>query len=117
MFLAVKSCKKEELIFVAKEIGETVPTIAKICNVKAIILNSDGYKGDPEFLIGILENAVSDSKLLEEKELELLKIKLSKKRKEGLQKLKKELEFELEKLKLNNELELGQMQTQSQSKE
>ncbi|GFT47194.1 uncharacterized protein NPIL_244841 [Nephila pilipes] len=81
MFLAVKSCKKE-LIFVAKEIGETVPTIAKISNVKAIILNSDGYKGDPEFLKGILENAVSDSKFLEEKELELLKIKLSKKHKE-----------------------------------
>ncbi|GBN26921.1 hypothetical protein AVEN_161484-1, partial [Araneus ventricosus] len=66
MFLSVKSCKKEDLILVAKEIGENVPTTAKICDLKEIILNSDEYKGDPDFVKGILENAVTDRILQEE---------------------------------------------------
>ncbi|GBO26918.1 hypothetical protein AVEN_55145-1 [Araneus ventricosus] len=96
MFLSVKSCKKEDLILMAKEIGENVPPTAKICDVKEIILNSDEYKGDPDFVKGILENAVTDRKLQEEKEFELEKLNKEKE----LEKMnkKREQEFELEKI-------------------
>ncbi|GBL98037.1 hypothetical protein AVEN_126923-1 [Araneus ventricosus] len=90
MFLSVKSCKKEDLILVAQEIGENVPPTAKICDLKEIILNSDEYKSDPDFVKGILENAVTDRKLQEEFELEKIK-------------LNKEQEFELEKIKLKQQ--------------
>ncbi|GBM32996.1 hypothetical protein AVEN_263490-1 [Araneus ventricosus] len=68
------SCKKEDLILVTKEIGENVRPTAKICNLKEIILNSDEYKGDPDFVKGVLENAVQDRKLQEEKQFELEKL-------------------------------------------
>ncbi|GBM68037.1 hypothetical protein AVEN_75877-1 [Araneus ventricosus] len=122
MFLSVKSCKKEDLNLVAKEIGENVPLTAKICDVKEIILNRDEYKGDPDFVKGILENAVTDRKLQEEKEFEFEKMnkekefeleKLNKEQK--LIKLKQQKEFESEKLEINNELELARMQTQNQN--
>ncbi|GBN42230.1 hypothetical protein AVEN_147915-1 [Araneus ventricosus] len=109
MFLSVKSCKKEDLILVAKEIGENAPPMAKICDVKEIILNSDEYKCDPDFVKGILENTVTDRKLQEEKELE----KMNKKQEQEfeLEKIKQQQEFE--KLKINSELELTRMQTQN----
>ncbi|GBM51635.1 hypothetical protein AVEN_43266-1 [Araneus ventricosus] len=122
MFLSVKSCKKEDLILAAKEIVENVPPTAKICDVKEIILNNDEYKGDPDFVKGILENAVTDRKLQEEKEFGLEKMnnaeefELKKLNKEQeLIKLKQYQEFELEKLKINSELELARMQTQNQN--
>ncbi|GBM01520.1 hypothetical protein AVEN_209326-1 [Araneus ventricosus] len=68
----VKTYKKEGLILVTKEIGENVPPTTKICDLKNI-LNSDEYEGDPDFDKGILENAVTDRKLQEEKEIELKK--------------------------------------------
>ncbi|GBN40527.1 hypothetical protein AVEN_120918-1 [Araneus ventricosus] len=115
MFLSAKSCKKEDLILVAQEIGENVPPTAKICDLKGIILNSDEYKSDPDFVKGILENAVTDRKLQEEFELE--KIKLNKEQEFELEKikLKQQQELELEKLKINSELELTRMQTQNQN--
>ncbi|GBO38662.1 hypothetical protein AVEN_166485-1, partial [Araneus ventricosus] len=115
MFLSVKSCKKEDLILVAQEIDENVPPTAKICDLKGIILNSDEYKSDPDFVKGILENAVTDRKLQEEFELE--KIKLNKEQEFELEKikLKQQQELELEKLKINSELELTRMQTQNQN--
>ncbi|GBO28283.1 hypothetical protein AVEN_110259-1 [Araneus ventricosus] len=97
MFLSVKSYKKEDLILMVKEIGENVPPTAKICDVKEMILNSDQYKGDPDFVKGILENAVTDRKLQEEKAFELEKLNKEKE----LEKMnkKQEQEFELEKIK------------------
>ncbi|GBO14831.1 hypothetical protein AVEN_264052-1 [Araneus ventricosus] len=105
MFSSVKSCKKEDLILVAQEVVENVPPTAKICDLKGIILNSDEYESDPDFVKGILENAVTNRKLQEEQEFELEKIKL-----------KQRQEFELEKLKINSEFELARMQTQSQNR-
>ncbi|GBN80388.1 hypothetical protein AVEN_219797-1 [Araneus ventricosus] len=102
MFLSVKSCKKEDLILVAKEIGENVPPTAKICDLKEMILNSDEYKGDPDFVKGILENAVTDRILQEEKEFEL--DKLNKEKEFELDELNKEKEFEFEKLNKEKEL-------------
>ncbi|GBN28222.1 hypothetical protein AVEN_198911-1 [Araneus ventricosus] len=77
MFLSVMSCKKEDLILVAKEIGENVLRTAKFFDLKEIILNSDEYKGDPDFVKGILKNAVTDRKLQEQKEFELEKMNTS----------------------------------------
>ncbi|GBM20227.1 hypothetical protein AVEN_216648-1 [Araneus ventricosus] len=126
MFLSVKSCKKEDFILVTKEIGENVPPSAKICDVEEIILNSNEYKGDPDFVQVILENTVTDRKLQEQKEFELYKLnkekelelgKLDKEKELELEKikLKQQQEFELEKLKMNTELELARMQAQTQN--
>ncbi|GBM05911.1 Transcription elongation factor SPT5 [Araneus ventricosus] len=87
-----ESCKKD-LILVANEIGEYVPPTAKICCLKEIILNSDEYKGDPDFVEGILETAVTERKVQEEKEFELEKP--NKEKECELEKLNKEREFEL----------------------
>ncbi|GBO14558.1 hypothetical protein AVEN_211489-2-1, partial [Araneus ventricosus] len=86
------SCQKEDLILEAKEIGENVPPTANIFDVQDIILDSDEYKGDPYFVKGILENAVTDRKLQEEKEFELEKLN----REQELIKLKQQQEFELD---------------------
>ncbi|GBN23715.1 hypothetical protein AVEN_215680-1 [Araneus ventricosus] len=104
MFLSVKSCKKEDLILVAQEIGENVPPTSKICDLKGIILNSNEYKIDPDFVKGILENVVTDRKLQQEQEFELKKIKLNKEQEFELEKikLKQQQELELEKLKINS---------------
>ncbi|GBL89482.1 hypothetical protein AVEN_87826-1 [Araneus ventricosus] len=71
---------------------------------------------------GILENAIMDRKLQEEKEFELEKlnkehelIKLKQELECGKIKLKQQQEFELEKLKINSELKLVRMQTQNQN--
>ncbi|GBM23228.1 hypothetical protein AVEN_159902-1 [Araneus ventricosus] len=99
MFLSVKSCKKEDLILVTKEIGENGPPTAKICNLKEIILNSDEYEGDPDFFKGVLGNAVPDRKLQDEKQFEL-------------EKMNEEKEFELE--KLNKEQALIKLKQQQE---
>ncbi|GBM54412.1 hypothetical protein AVEN_83014-1 [Araneus ventricosus] len=71
--------------------------MAKTDDQKVIILISDEYKGDPDFVKGILEKAVTDRKLQEEKELE----KMNKKQEQEfeLEKLKQQ-EFELKRIKL-----------------
>ncbi|GBL66677.1 hypothetical protein AVEN_176514-1 [Araneus ventricosus] len=94
----------------------------KIYYLKEIILNSDDYKGDPDFVKGILENALTDRELQEEKEFELDKLnkekeferdKLNKEKELELEKIKlrQQQKFELENLKMNTELELARMQT------
>ncbi|GFU35144.1 hypothetical protein NPIL_82001 [Nephila pilipes] len=61
MFLAVKSCKKEDLIFVAKEIGETVLTTDKICDVKEDELKQSFYVDNVVVTYDYLSTVISDS--------------------------------------------------------
>ncbi|GBO23775.1 hypothetical protein AVEN_169346-1 [Araneus ventricosus] len=95
----VKSCKKEDLILVTNEIVENATPTAKICD---IILNSDKYKGDPDFVKGVLEEAVTNRKLQEERQFQLEKLNIGKEFEP--EKMNKKLEQELEKLKMNIEL-------------
>ncbi|XP_055947102.1 uncharacterized protein LOC129980746 [Argiope bruennichi] len=66
MFKTAKGFLKEDLLFVAEEIGETLPDKVKISELKDIILNSKEYLDDPDFVTNILVTAVSQRKLKEE---------------------------------------------------
>ncbi|GFX89635.1 uncharacterized protein TNCV_3710671 [Trichonephila clavipes] len=68
IFKAVKGFLKEDLLFVAEEIGEIFPDKVKISELKDIILKSKEYLDDPDFVTNILVTAVSERKLKEELE-------------------------------------------------
>ncbi|GFR28491.1 CCHC-type domain-containing protein [Trichonephila clavata] len=66
IFKATKGFLKEDLLFVAEEIGEIFPDKVKISELKDIILKSKEYLDDPDFVTNILVTAVSERKLKEE---------------------------------------------------
>ncbi|GFU63357.1 uncharacterized protein TNCV_247271 [Trichonephila clavipes] len=66
IFKAAKGFLKEDLLFVAEEIGEIFPDKVKISELKDIILKSKEYLDDPDFVTNILVTAVSERKLKEE---------------------------------------------------
>ncbi|GFX93169.1 integrase catalytic domain-containing protein [Trichonephila clavipes] len=90
--------KKDELIWVAVEMGLEIPSKAKIIDLKKLIESSAVYKNDIEFVRSLVENALEKSKQEAEKnereaEIQLEKIKLSQ--------IEKQLELEKEKI-VNN---------------
>ncbi|GBN10293.1 hypothetical protein AVEN_54461-1 [Araneus ventricosus] len=66
MFQTAKVFIKDDLLFVDKEIGETLPTKAAISKLKDIILKSKEYLEHPDFVASILITAVADRKQKEE---------------------------------------------------
>ncbi|GFT17042.1 uncharacterized protein TNCV_4737871 [Trichonephila clavipes] len=66
IFKAAKGFLKEDLLFVAEEIGEIFPDKVQISELRDIILKSKGYLDDPDFVTNILVTAVSKRKLKEE---------------------------------------------------
>ncbi|GFV20468.1 uncharacterized protein TNCV_4142291 [Trichonephila clavipes] len=57
IFKAAKGFLKEDLLFVAEEIGEIFPDKVKISKLKDIILKSKEYLDDPDFVTNILVTA------------------------------------------------------------
>ncbi|GFY20236.1 DUF1758 domain-containing protein [Trichonephila clavipes] len=90
--------KKDELIWVAVEMGLEIPSKAKIIDLKKLIESSAVYKNDIEFVRSLVENALEKSKQEAEKnereaEIQLEKIKLSEIEKQlELAKVRKESE-------------------------
>ena len=87
MFQAVKGFRKADLKFVAEELGEIVPPESTIATLKEIILNSNEYKKDPNFVQKILSTVV-----IERQEREKMKLKFDQEKqnkKENLDLLKK----------------------------
>ncbi|GFX84322.1 hypothetical protein TNCV_4134331 [Trichonephila clavipes] len=66
IFKAAKGFLKEDLLFVAEEIGEIFPDKVNILELEGIILKSKEYLYDPDFMTNILVTAVSERKLKEE---------------------------------------------------
>ncbi|GFQ74887.1 hypothetical protein TNCT_504971 [Trichonephila clavata] len=62
IFKAVKGFLKEDLLFVAEEIGEIFPDKVKISELKDI-LKSKEYLDETDFVTNILVTAVSERKL------------------------------------------------------
>ena len=58
MFQAVKGFWKADLKFVAETLGKIVPPESTIVTLKEIILNSNEYKKDPNFVQEILSTVV-----------------------------------------------------------
>lgn len=102
MFQAVKGFKKEDLKYVAIEIGEDISGCNTISGFKDLILNSNEYKTDPEFVQELLVNVVAERKLQEQdqKEIEKLKIEAEK------QKVEAEKQIELARIQSQNRGEL-----------
>ncbi|GFY22611.1 DUF1758 domain-containing protein [Trichonephila clavipes] len=66
IFKAAKGFLKEDLLFVAEEIGDIFPEKVKISELKDIILKSKEYLDGPDFVTNILVTTVSERKLKEE---------------------------------------------------
>ncbi|GFQ89087.1 hypothetical protein TNCT_290041 [Trichonephila clavata] len=94
MFQAVKGFKKEDLKYVAAEIGEEISSNTTISGLKDLILNSNEYKNDPESLQEFFRNVVSERKLQEAEK-------------------NKEQELEIRELEAEKELELARIQCQN----
>ncbi|GFW96576.1 uncharacterized protein TNCV_2846331 [Trichonephila clavipes] len=100
--------RKDELIWVAVEMGLEIPSKAKIIDLKKLIESSAVYKNDIEFVRSLVENALEKSKQEAEKnereaEIQLEKIKLSQIEKQlELVKVRKESE------KNSQSLEIGE---------
>ncbi|KMQ85436.1 hypothetical protein RF55_16023, partial [Lasius niger] len=122
MFKEVKNFKREDLKSVAIEIGEDVPPNAKIAALKTIILNSDEYKADPDFVKSILENVISERKVQEEtekeekeNEKEKERFKLEEEAKYNKTKLEEETKYNLEMARMEHERELAKIRIQELS--
>ncbi|GFW16439.1 integrase catalytic domain-containing protein [Trichonephila clavipes] len=63
IFKAAKGFLKEDLLFVAEEIGEMFLNKVKISELKDIILKSKEYLDDPDFVTNILVTALRERKL------------------------------------------------------
>lgn len=117
MFQAIKGFRKADLKFVAEELGEIIPPECTIATLKEIILNSNEYKNDPNFVQEILSTAVVERqekeklKVEQEKDLQQQKLKLEQEEKIELEKLNQELE--IKKMELDQQLELARIQSQA----
>ncbi|XP_055928751.1 uncharacterized protein LOC129959881 [Argiope bruennichi] len=60
MFKNVKGFKKEDLITLLEESNEPLPAKVTITNLKEVILNSQVYKNDPEFVQEVLFTIISE---------------------------------------------------------
>ena len=80
MFQVVKGLQKGDLKFAVEEFGKTVPPESTIATLKEIILNSNEYKADPNFVQEILSTVVIERKEIfkfeQENELKLEEEKL-----------------------------------------
>ncbi|GFW94994.1 transposon Ty3-I Gag-Pol polyprotein [Trichonephila clavipes] len=101
-----RGARKEELILIADELGEKTTPEMKVLDLKNLILNSEKYKNNKEFMDDYLDSIISNRISYEEQ------VRADRKSKEEQARLTAEsqLEFErinLEKVKL--EIELGKI--------
>ncbi|GFY29191.1 hypothetical protein TNCV_4723191 [Trichonephila clavipes] len=101
-----RGARKEELILIADELGEKITPEMKVLDLKHLILESDKYKNNKEFIDDYLDSNISDRISYEEQ------ARADRNSKEEQVRLTAEsqLEFEkrnLEKIKL--EIELGKI--------
>ncbi|GBM52427.1 hypothetical protein AVEN_21845-1 [Araneus ventricosus] len=85
--------RKEDLIILARELGEEVTSDLKIIDLRNLIVASTNY--EMEFVKELLNTVISQR--TEEAEQRKLELEIEERRK------REEREFELEKLKLQNE--------------
>ncbi|GFX45953.1 hypothetical protein TNCV_2163281 [Trichonephila clavipes] len=99
-----RGARKEELILFADELGEEITPEMRVLDLKNLILNSEKYKNNKEFMDDYLDSIISNRISYEEQ------ARADRKSKEEQARLTAEsqLEFErinLEKVKLEIELE------------
>ncbi|GFV97227.1 hypothetical protein TNCV_161961 [Trichonephila clavipes] len=58
--------RKEELILIAEELGEEITPEMRMIDLKNLILDSDKYKNNKEFIDDYLDSIISDRKSKEE---------------------------------------------------
>ncbi|GFV01861.1 uncharacterized protein TNCV_4978131 [Trichonephila clavipes] len=78
--MSLNKLRKDELKIVAEELNLTVPEGAKIADLKSLIINSDVYKKDKEFVQSAIDYALAEIKnkrLDSETKLEFERIKLA----------------------------------------
>ncbi|GFW20929.1 hypothetical protein TNCV_1714361 [Trichonephila clavipes] len=107
-----RGARKEELILIADELGEKITPEMKVLDLKNLILDSNKYKNNKEFIDDYLDSIISDGKSKEEQarltaesQLEFEKINLEK------DKLEIELgKINLERAKLESQRDSNELQ-------
>ncbi|GFW65581.1 transposon Ty3-I Gag-Pol polyprotein [Trichonephila clavipes] len=61
-----RGARKEELILIVDELGEKINPEMKVLDLKHLILDSDKYKNNKEFIDDYLDSIISDRKSKEE---------------------------------------------------
>ncbi|GFS48545.1 hypothetical protein TNCV_309751 [Trichonephila clavipes] len=107
-----RGARKEELILIADELGEKITPEMKVLDLKNLILNSEKYKNDKEFIDDYLDSIISDrisyeeqARLAGESQLEFEKI--------NVEKVKLEIELgkiNLERAKLESQRDSNELQ-------
>ncbi|GFS84132.1 hypothetical protein TNCV_2365161 [Trichonephila clavipes] len=107
-----RGARKEELILIAEELGEEITPEMRMIDLKNLILDSDKYKNNKEFIDDYLDSIISDRKSKEEQarvtaesRLEFEKI--------NLEKVKLEIELgkiNLERAKLESQRDSNELQ-------
>ncbi|GFX38834.1 hypothetical protein TNCV_1889981 [Trichonephila clavipes] len=98
--------RKEELILIADELGEKITSEMKVLDLKNLILNSEKYKNNKEFIDDYLDSIISDRISYEEQ------ARVDRKWKEEQARLTAESQLEFEKINLEKvklEIELGKI--------
>ncbi|GFT20315.1 hypothetical protein TNCV_1009191 [Trichonephila clavipes] len=108
----VRGARKEELILIAEELGEEITPEMRMIDLKNLILDSDKYKNNKEFIDDYLDSIISDRKskkeqarVTAESRLEFEKI--------NLEKVKLEIELgkiNLERAKLESQRDSNELQ-------
>ncbi|GFT70919.1 transposon Ty3-I Gag-Pol polyprotein [Trichonephila clavipes] len=104
--------RKEELILVADELGEEITPEMRVIDLKNLILDSDKYKNNKEFIDDYLDSIISDRKSKEEQARVTAESQLEFER-INLEKVKLEIELgkiNLERAKLESQRDSNELQ-------
>ncbi|GFX18886.1 uncharacterized protein TNCV_321911 [Trichonephila clavipes] len=107
-----RGARKEELILVADELGEEITPEMREIDLKNLILDSDKYKNNKEFIDDYLDSIISDRKSKEEQARVTAESQLEFER-INLEKVKLEIELgkiNLERAKLENQRDSNELQ-------
>ncbi|GFX33497.1 hypothetical protein TNCV_1006581 [Trichonephila clavipes] len=108
----VSGARKEELILVADELGEEITPEMRVIDLKTLILDSDKYKNNKEFIDDYLDCIISDRKSKEEQARVTAESQLEFER-INLEKVKLEIELgkiNLERAKIESQRDSNELQ-------
>ncbi|GFW98243.1 hypothetical protein TNCV_331951 [Trichonephila clavipes] len=107
-----RGARKEELILIADELGEEITPEMRVLDLKNLILDSDKYKNNKEFIDDYLDSIISDRKSKEE-QARVTAESLLEFEKINLEKVKLEIELgkiNLERAKLESQRDSNELQ-------
>ncbi|GFT96145.1 hypothetical protein TNCV_1884681 [Trichonephila clavipes] len=111
----INSIKKEDLLLVAEGICEVIPAKVTISDLKNLILNSDEYKKDSDFVTSVLITAVEDRKQREEvRKEEIDREEKERQRQYEMEEKERQRQYEMEEKERQRQYEMEEKERQRQ---